>query len=137
MNSAYKEAKQIVDEAKRKLEKLLEEKSTTKTFEDEEAYYTLSGIIDRLTSASSTFDYLDSPVKEGILELDSVREKYYILYENGETSSLLSCGNALEAFLNDDWVIGRVEATSKGEYYFYGSEKPLLFPGMTVRKRIV
>lgn len=136
MNNAYEEAQRIIDDTKIQLGELLDVFSV-KTSEDEELYDILSHIIGRLTSASSSINYLNSPVKEGILQLDNSSKKYYIIHENGETSALLSCGNSLEIYCDDNWVIGRVEATLKGEYYFYGSDKPLLFSGMKVRKRIV
>lgn len=135
MKVEYTKAQDIINKARIQLEKLLEEIHGNQTVEDHEAYSNLDNIIDKLTSAENEFEYLNAPVKEGILSLDHGTDKYYIDYDDGCQSALLSCGSSLEIFYEGDWVIGRVEAQDRN-YYFYGADKPLLFKGMRVRKRI-
>lgn len=59
------------------------------------------------------------------------------IYNHDGESCDLSCGYKLELFVDDEWVIGRVEARGNGEYYFYGSNRPSLIQGMRVRKRLL
>jgi len=87
-----------------------------------------------MTSVEDEFKYLNSPTKEGVLQEDQDAGKYYIAFDDGSPSCNLSCGSTLELY-DDDWIIGRVEAKD-GEYYFYGGDRPHLFRGMKVRKRI-
>lgn len=135
MKNEYTKAQDIINKAKFQLQKILDEVQGNKTVEDHEAYSILDNIIDRLTSAENELEYLNSPVKYGVLQEDHETGKYYIAYDDGTESHNLSCGSTLELLIDDDWIIGRVEARD-GQYYFYGADKPHLFRGMMVRKRI-
>ena len=135
MKAEYTKAEYIINKARFQLQKLLDEIQDNQTIEDHEAYSTLDNIIDKMTSAENEFEYLNSPTKEGILIFDNDTDKYYIDYDDGSTSCLLSCGSTLELFLDGEWIIGRVEARN-GDYYFYGGDKPSLNYGMKARKRI-
>lgn len=85
----------------------------------------------------SKIRYYSLPTKKGILEIDDMFGKYYVRYDDGKESNDLSCGTSLEIYDEDweEWIAGRVE--HDGEYYFYGhKDKPRLYVGMKVRKRI-
>lgn len=141
MKKEYTKAEVIINRARLDLMSLLNDAGNNKTIEDQEAYATLDSVIDKMASAEDEFKYLNSPTKEGILQEDQERGKYYIVYDEGTESCNLSCGSPLEVYLYDDWIIGRVEArdgvgaSSGRDYYFYGGDRPLLFTGMKVRTR--
>lgn len=141
MNKKYFEAREIIDRAKRDLKTILDQ-APSKAEDDSQAYSNLENIIDKLEDTKDFLNYLSAEVKEGILKLDPIVDKFYIEYDDGETSNILSCGNSLELFYDDEWFYGRVEGRSKqytttfqNEYYFYGADKPALYVGMRVRKR--
>lgn len=135
MKVEYTKAQDIINKARLQLQKILDGIQDNKTVEDHEAYSNLDNIIDKLTISENEFEYLNSPTKEGFLLLDNDTDKYFINYSDGLESSLLSCGSTLEIFNDGEWIIGRVEARD-GKYYFYGLDKPFLFVGLKVRKRI-
>jgi len=133
LNKEYREAIDIIEEARREIDKILEKQPEVKGVENLEAYYLLEDTAERLGSARNYLQYLSAPTKEGRLREDS-NGKFFIEYMDGTESHLLSCGNPLELFLEDDWVIARVEAKD-GKYYFHAGDKPFLYEGMRARKR--
>ena len=98
-----------------------------------ESYYLLEDTAEKLTNARNYLQYLSAPTKEGVLR-EGDNGKFYIEYMDGTESHLLSWGNPLELFLEDDWVIARIEAKD-GKYYFHNGDKPFLYEGMRARKR--
>lgn len=136
MKNEYLKAQGIIARAKADLQKLFDDISGNKTMEDQEAYATLDNVIGKLDSADYDFKYLNSPVKEGVLQEDRESGRYYIAYDDGTSGSNLTCGSSLELFSDDEWILGRVEARDQ-VYYFWGSGQPTLYRGMRVRKRIV
>jgi len=135
MKVEYTKAQDIINKSRLQLEKILQTAENNKFLEDKEAYYTLDDIIEHLKGAEDYLNYLNTPPKEGILMLNHESDKYYIAYDDGAESYDLSCGSTLELFLDDNYIIGRVEARD-GKYYFYGAGKPSLSYGMRVRKRV-
>lgn len=136
MKAAYTKAEDVINKAQMELDRILETAAGgNQTIEDQEAYSTLENIIDRLERAENYLKYLNKPVKNGVLQLDTDTGKYFISFDDGEEGYLLSCGHTLEVYIDDEWIIGRVEARGDGEYYFYGADRPALYRGMRVRKR--
>ncbi len=134
MDNNYIKAESIINNASYELKKIFE-KADYKGTENREAYNTLEQLIERLEDAEKYIRYLATPTQEGVLKEHTGVGKFYIVYDNGEESHLLSCGNTLEIYIEDEWHIGRVEATD-GKYYFYGEGRPFLYTGMRARKRI-
>lgn len=141
----YLRAEDTISQTRYRLQKLLEN-SSTKGLENHEAYREIENLLEHLEDAERSLQYLSKPTKEGKL-IESDGGKFYIAYDDGTESYLLSCGNNLEVYLQEDleedveegWHIGRVEHRSKNGqegYYFYGANKPFLYQGMRARKRI-
>ncbi|KNZ41449.1 DUF5348 domain-containing protein [Acetobacterium bakii] len=141
MNYEYMKARDIISKAHYELEDIFkhtEPENMTSDFqslENREARDTLEKVIGCLDIARDHLEYLNSPIKEGVLEEDSRTQKFFIIYDDRTESYNFGCGSSLELFINGEWIIGRVEANQEGEYYFYGAGRPLLFRGMRVRKR--
>lgn len=136
MKNEYLKAQGIIARAKADLNKLLDEVSGNQTMEDLEAYAILDNAIDKLGNAEFDLRYLNSPVKNGVLDEDGESGRYYIAYDDGSTGYNLTCGDSIELFSDDEWILGRIEAKDQ-KYYFYGSGQPFLYRGMRVRKRML
>lgn len=135
MNNQYREARQIIEEARRELDSILAKEPGTKGEENKEAYFLLEDLAERLSRSRDYLDYLNAPTKEGVLR-ESESGKFYVEFTDGAESHLLSCGNSLELLLDDEWIIARVEAKN-GKYYFYNGDKPYLSEGMRARLRTI
>jgi len=135
MDKNYFRAREIINKARHELEKIYNS-ADHKGIEDQEANSLLEILIEKLEAAESEINYLSSPVKEGRLIEDGSRGKFYIEYDDKTESPVLNCGSALELYYNDEWHIGRVEATD-GKYFFYGEDRPFLYTSMKARKRII
>lgn len=146
LDKNYVKVESIVNDARYKLSKLLDS-CTSEGVENREAYWSIENLISKLEDVENELQYLNKPVKEGKLIEDKECGKFYIAYKDGSESYLLGCGNSIEVYLQRDlegdveegWHIGRVEHTSRdgqSGYYFYGANKPFLYSGMVVRKRI-
>lgn len=133
LNEKYIEAIGILEESRKAIEEILESSPGTDGTENREAYFLLEDMAERLSSARDYLDYLTAPAKEGVLR-ESESGKFYVEFTDGTESHLLSCGNSLELFVDDEWIISRVEAKN-GKYYFFAGDKPYLCEGMKVRKR--
>lgn len=145
LDKEYSKAESIISNAKYQLEKIFDN-GNYKGVENYEAYKELEHLIEKLDDTERHLQYLGKPTKEGRLVEDR-GGKFFIAYDDGEESYLLSCGTSLEVYLKEDleedveegWHIGRVEHRSKNGqegYYFYGANKPFLYEGMRARKRI-
>lgn len=141
----YLKAEDTINQARYRLKKLLEN-SSTKGLENSTAYREIEYILEMMEDTEKSLEYLSKPTKEGKL-IESDGGKFYIVYDDGTESYLLSCGNNIEVYLKEDleedveegWHIGRVEHTTRNGqegYYFYGANKPFLYHGMRARKRI-
>lgn len=135
MRPGYTKAQDIINKTRIDLSRILKEMQNNQTTEDKEAFDTLDSIIDKMQTADDYLNYLNSPTKQGVLEEDHGTGKYFIVYDDATESHNLSCGSTLELFLDDEWIIGRVEARD-GKYYFCGADRPFLFRGMKARKRL-
>lgn len=133
MESSFKDAKYIIDNAKYKLENLINSTSI-KTLEDKKVYYALDRLIQELDLAEWTIKHYSKPVMEGYLVKNS-RDRFELKgYE-------FTCGDAIEVFNMEEqeWCAGRVEhSINKGEYYFLCGDmgSPALEDGMLVRRRV-
>lgn len=138
MDSSYSTAYKIIQSTRIKLNEIMKA-APYKGFENAEANNELEDLIAHLEMAERTLSYLSVTPREGQLEYDPTQERYYIAYDDGTESGTLHAGDGLEAFVNDEWHIGRVEhrtAEVGGGYYFYGPGRPSLQMGMRVRSRI-
>ena len=135
LDRAFVKAESEIWNAKRNLKKILDEVEGVRGLENHEAYVLLDNLVERLEDAERELVYLQKPTKEGTLIEDGDTGKFFISYNDGSKSYLLSCGNGLELFYDDEWHIGRVEAKD-GKYYFYGEDRPFLHTGMRARKRV-
>lgn len=137
MDANYNRAREIIRHTHARLTEIINE-SNYQGLENAEACRTLESLMEELENAEQTLSYLRQPVREGVLELEPTQDRYFIAYDDGKESYTLTCGESLEALIDGEWEIGRVEyGTREGikGYYFYGDSKPLLFRGMRVRKR--
>lgn len=132
MNKEYINALDIIENTLYKLNKIYQLDLDT-TMEDKNVYRTIENLIGELESAKWTIEYFAKPVKEGHL-VENNQNKFYIEFVDGTTSYPLSCGYAIEAYLDGEWHVGRIEHNTKG-YYFHGADKPMLYRGMRVRIR--
>lgn len=142
MDKKYEEAISSVLSAKYKIEKLQKEVEAG-TYEERGAAFILEGLAGRLEDIESRLNYLAAPTREGTLIMDAKTEKFYIEYDDGGNSYLLSCGAMLEIYIRDRyedryaWYYGRVEGRDGAEYFFTGANEPALMEGMRVRKRVL
>lgn len=139
MKEAYAVAGGVANKTKRALAHILDEAGPNKRLEDKKAYDAVEGIIDQLGEVEGLLNYLNAPTKRGKLEEDHNANKYYIIYDDGKESYPLSCGHNLEAKIDGNWIIGRVEMAD-GLYIIldddlYEGNGWRLYRGMTVRTR--
>jgi len=59
--------------------------------------------------------------------------RFELLDKHDKHIMYFTCGSPIEIYYNGEWIIGRVEADIKGNYYFYGADKPYLHNGMRAR----
>lgn len=138
MKKEYHEAKEIITEAQEDLEAISKTPGIMQGGEENlEAFFTVKDVEHKLEEAKEALEYLGLPTKEGTITEDSERGEFYISYEPGEKSHLLSFGNPLEIMIWGEWVIGRIEENSEGKYYFTGTGQPLLVSGMQARLRVM
>lgn len=138
MRKEYHEAKEIITEAQEELEAISKTPNIMQGGEENlEAFFTVKDVEHKLEEAKETLEYLGLPTKEGTITEDSERGEFYISYEPGEKSHMLSSGSSLEILIWGEWIIGRVETNSDGKYYFTGDGQPLLAAGMQARLRII
>ena len=136
MRVEFLRAKNVISEAERKLEDLmLDIENEIGELESKEFRTVVSNLIEKMEIALDDITYFQMPTKEGKLVFDQKREKYHIVFKDGEEGYPLSCGNTLEDFLEGEWVVGRVEHRYGG-YYFTGGYRPFLGGSMKVRKRV-
>lgn len=134
MKEEFNEAQNVINKAKFDLSRIFNNTGDNNTVEDQEVWNTLKEIIEHLESAEDYLNYLNAPLKEGVLGKDHETGEYFIAYDDGTESHDLSCGSKIELFIDDEWDIGSIDARDE-QFYFNGSDQLILFIGMRVRKR--
>lgn len=136
LKEEYHEAKEIMSETKKELEEISKKTDIMKGGEENlEAFFTVKDVEDKLQAAKEVLDYLGRSTKEGTITEDPEHGKFYIAYDDGEERFLLSKGNPLEILIWGEWILGKVDVNSDGEYYFTGEGQPILAQGMKARLR--
>lgn len=137
MKEEFHQAKEIISDTKEELEEISKTPDIMKGGEENlEAFFTVKDVEDKLQSAKEALDYLGRSTKEGTITEDPEHGKFYITYDDGVERFLLSQGNPLEILIWGEWIIGKVDENSDGEYYFTGDGQPILAQGMKARLRI-
>lgn len=73
--------------------------------------------------------------KEGMLTYDYSSQRFYVVYDNGATSSGLHCGNYVGVYdpYDNVWVDTRIEMSAQQEWYLVGFSRQFQLMGARVR----
>ena len=140
VNQEYKKYYKEISNLAEKLENSLEQlPGEFESMEEREIRYSLESLVNKLQNAKFKMEHFSLSTEEGFL-----RENENGRFELNDT--VFTCGHPIEVYLEknleadieEGWYPGRVEGRfvdGINQYYFFGANKPSLYPGMKARIR--
>jgi hypothetical protein len=145
LSNIFEEAKSVLENTVTKISEVQKkvEKAEIGGFENTCAYVSLFSVSQAIESCNKKLRLLRSEPRPGILKKHPEKERFYVLFDDGEEGPPVVCGDFLEVFKpeytfipeNDRWELFEVDSDLEGRHFFKTEPPIYLKDGEKIRIR--